>query len=103
DRYGVVFWLTRGGDVLLRRQPESGLLGGMVLPPSTPWRAGPWEADGDAHAPADAAWETLPGAVRHVFTHFALHLTIRRAAAPDRFAPGADDIWADMAALDAVA
>src|SRR5690606_16456492 len=51
NRYGVAFWLTRGGDVLLRRQPESGLLGGMMLPPSTPWREDTWsETEARAHA-----------------------------------------------------
>jgi A/G-specific adenine glycosylase len=46
QRFGVAFWLTRSdGEVLLRRRPERGLLGGMVEIPSTDWRTWPWEFD----------------------------------------------------------
>ncbi len=53
-RYGVAFWLTRAdGAVLLRRRPETGLLGGMIEIPSTAWRAEPWTfAEAIAAAPA---------------------------------------------------
>jgi A/G-specific adenine glycosylase len=91
-RHGVVFWLARGdGAVLLRRRPESGLLGGMIEVPSTPWREAKWEADEAlTHAPAAARWTMLPGVVHHGFTHFPLDLTILAAetAAPP------DGIWA---------
>jgi A/G-specific adenine glycosylase len=77
-RRGVVFWLRRSdGAVLLRRRPESGLLGGMIEVPSTPWREVPWsEAEALASAPAKTKWATLPGTVQHGFTHFRLDLTI---------------------------
>jgi A/G-specific adenine glycosylase len=77
-RYGVAFWLTRAdGAVLLRRRPETGLLGGMVEVPSTPWRAEPWAfAEAVAAAPAPARWSPLPGIVRHGFTHFQLELAV---------------------------
>jgi len=39
-RRGIAFWAQRAdGAVLLRRRPPSGLLGGMMEIPSTPWRA----------------------------------------------------------------
>jgi A/G-specific adenine glycosylase len=78
QRYGVAFWLTRpDGAVLLRRRPETGLLGGMIEIPSTPWRTEPWElAEAVAAAPASAQWSPLPGNVRHGFTHFQLELGI---------------------------
>jgi A/G-specific adenine glycosylase len=77
-RRGIVFWLTRGdGAVLLRRRPESGLLGGMIEAPSTPWREAAWDdSEVLAHAPVVADWTPLPGIVRHGFTHFPLELTI---------------------------
>jgi A/G-specific adenine glycosylase len=75
-RHGVAFRLERGGDVLLVRRPEKGLLGGMTALPSTPWRAAPWtREEAMAHAPADASWREA-GEVRHVFTHFALALAV---------------------------
>lgn len=77
-RHGLAFWVRRpGGDILLRRRPERGLLGGMMEIPSTPWRDVPWSLEEAlAHAPARADWKPLPGLVRHVFTHFELELTL---------------------------
>ena len=79
-RHGVHFWLTdSAGQVLLRRRPPRGLLGGMTELPGTPWRAEPWgEADWRAHAPMDLAWRAA-GEVRHGFTHFELRLLVLRA------------------------
>ena len=77
-RRGVVFWTIKpDGALLLRRRPESGLLGGMMEVPSTAWRAAEWrEAEALAHAPVAADWTHLPGLVRHTFTHFYLELTV---------------------------
>ncbi|MCA8932067.1 MAG: NUDIX domain-containing protein, partial [Rhodospirillaceae bacterium] len=88
-RRGTAYWLTdRDGAVWLRRRPERGLLGGMVEVPSSPWLA---QGDGGAPPPVAAAWRTLPGQVRHTFTHFHLELTVAAAragaatAVPDGF------------------
>ena len=74
-RYGHIFWLeNRTGAVYLRRRPDQGLLGGMMEFPSTEWLPRlskpkpPWIAD----------WQTLPGVVRHTFTHFHLELIVHR-------------------------
>lgn len=77
-RRGVAFWtLRRDGAVLIRRRPESGLLGGMMEVPSTPWRPEPWSAaEAAAEAPVQAEWRALSGVVRHVFTHFQLELSV---------------------------
>ena len=63
-------WLALDGDhVLVERRPAKGLLGGTLAFPSTGW-------DGSEHpAPAAGPWQEL-GEVRHVFTHFELHLTV---------------------------
>jgi A/G-specific adenine glycosylase len=83
QRFGVAFWLTRrDGNVLLRRRPEEGLLGGMIEIPSTAWRAEPWALEEAVQAaPAPAEWLLLPGAVRHGFTHFRLELAVAAASA----------------------
>jgi A/G-specific adenine glycosylase len=74
----VAFWVRRAdGAVLLRRRPETGLLGGMMEIPSTDWRAKPWTAkEALAEAPVEARWRELPGLVGHTFTHFNLELTV---------------------------
>jgi A/G-specific adenine glycosylase len=79
-RHGVHFWLTdEAGNVLLRRRPLDGLLGGMTELPGTDWRAEPWDtAEVLPLAPMPAAW--LPaGQVRHGFTHFELTIDLLAA------------------------
>jgi A/G-specific adenine glycosylase len=81
-RFGVAYWLTNGrGEVLLRRRPPTGLLGGMLEVPSSAWT----DAAPDAHsarqqAPEALSWRPLPGVVKHVFTHFSLELTVHTAS-----------------------
>ncbi len=88
-RRGAAFWLTRpDGAVLLRRRAPKGLLGGMMELPGSEWREdgsepGPSAAKADlASAPAPAAWSSLPGVVRHTFTHFHLELRVWAAELP---------------------
>jgi len=81
-RFGAAFVLTRGDQVMLVRRPPSGLLGGMMMPPTSAWT----EAKSDdplEGAPGEFAWEHV-GEIRHVFTHFALKLKVWRAIAPAR-------------------
>jgi len=79
-RYGAQFWLTdAAGQVLLRRRPPRGLLGGMLELPGAPWRAEPWAApEALTHAPQPADWR-LAGQAEHGFTHFALTMDIYAA------------------------
>jgi len=76
-RHGVHFWLTdRAGNVLLRRRPSAGLLGGMTELPGTEWRSTPWRAEEVAPlAPMAADWRPA-GQVRHGFTHFELTIEL---------------------------
>ena len=92
-RRGIAFWLTRDGDdgreVLLRRRPEKGLLGGMMEVPSTPWVA-EFAAAIDEHAPVNADWRKIDGVVKHTFTHFHLELQVVAACAD---ASDVDGVW----------
>ncbi len=92
-RRAVVFWIRRAdGAVLLRRRPESGLLGGLMEFPSTPWiEAGavPTPEAAASQAPVVLAdWRPLPGVVIHVFTHFRFEVATLAGAAADPSAPG---------------
>lgn len=81
-RHGAAYVLTRGDEVMLVRRPPSGLLGGMMMPPTSAWT----EVRPDdplAEAPGRFDWERV-GEVRHVFTHFALKLDVWRAEAGSR-------------------
>ena len=82
-RLGAHFWLQdEAGNVLLRRRPRDGLLGGMTELPGTPWRQAAWPAEEVmAHAPMPAAWRPS-GQVRHGFTHFELTLDLYAARVP---------------------
>ncbi len=88
-RYGTVYWIERSdGAVLMQRRPESGLLGGMMEFPSTPWRELRDDAD---EAPIVADWRAVSGPVVHVFTHFRLELEILVGLTKDDEPEG---IWA---------
>lgn len=102
-RHGVVFWLVNpAGDVLLRRRPPKGLLGGMTEVPSTPWEtAGPPRTAvvRDAVPLPAVSWRALPGTVRHTFSHFHLDLTVTTGLAGGDW-PSADGFWVPVGALD---
>lgn len=89
ERFGALFYLRdAAGQVLLRRRPSAGLLGGMTELPGTAWRAEDWlEPDALARAPMPAPWRRA-GEVRHVFTHFALTLAVFAAEVPTIEAEG---------------
>jgi A/G-specific adenine glycosylase len=70
-KYGVAYWIKRGGSVWLVRRPAKGLLGGMAALPGGEW--------------TEAAPDTVNaiGGVRHVFTHFSLDLHLVPRADPE--------------------
>ncbi len=96
-RHGAQFWLQdAAGQVLLRRRPPRGLLGGMLELPGAPWRAEPWAmAEALAHAPQPAEWR-LAGQATHGFTHFTLTMDVY-AARVERIV--ADGMLRDAGAL----
>jgi A/G-specific adenine glycosylase len=75
-RYGAAYVLRRGNEIALVRRSDKGLLGGMLGLPTTEWGATPLpDADAIAAAPAVAEWRKV-GEIEHVFTHFALTLSV---------------------------
>lgn len=83
-RKALAFWAVGpNGEILIRRRPESGLLGGMMEIPTSPWEEGDLEtvqAMGRAPVkPLKGGWTILPGIVRHTFTHFHFEITVATA------------------------
>ena len=93
-RVGLAFVALReDGHVLLRRRPESGLLGGMLEVPSTEWGDDlPPVKDALRAAPVRGEWWAAPGLVTHTFTHFRLEVSVYRAVVP---ADSSLTFWAD--------
>ena len=87
QRFGFCFVMIDGqGRIALEKRPEKGLLGGMVQVPTSDWLGAPLDvSDVEKLAPIKTKWRQLNGSVTHVFTHFALHLTVfaATAAKPD--------------------
>ena len=96
-RRGVVFVaINQNGEAFLERRPDKGLLGGMLAFPSVGWTQGDLSAAdvhaADSAAPFVANWRRLPKPVNHVFTHFALEMTIYYAET-DGTLTGANNGW----------
>lgn len=108
-RYGVVMLAMRkDGSIWLSRRTAKGLLGGMSSLPGTDWKSRrPSEEEIEAATPFPGDWLTLPGNIRHVFTHFELRLQVRTATVENARgdAPGgtwiSPDEW-DPSALPSV-
>lgn len=96
-RYGAVFYLENEGATLLRQRPDKGLLGGMMELPGTEWTGERQAVDVLlAQAPALHNWEKCEKEVKHVFTHFTLHITVFTAQTGVR----GEGVWAGLDALD---
>ena len=98
-RRGAAFVLRKGDAVLLLRRPGAGLLGGMTAFPTTPLTEDVAPEAQFSYAPSRTRWRRLDGAVRHVFTHFSLELTVFVAEG----GAGAQGLWTPVAALEAQA
>jgi A/G-specific adenine glycosylase len=96
---GAAFVLVSDHDeVLLRRRPPKGLLGGMHEPPMSPWDKG-FPDDALSHAPLKTKYRKLPGLVRHGFTHFELELQVYRADGVTRGKIDGAGEWAPLGEL----
>jgi A/G-specific adenine glycosylase len=77
-RFGHAFWAERtDGAVLLRRRAATGLLGGMVEVPGSAWTETSLGGLPE-NPPLPSNWQPM-GTARHVFSHFALELSVFRA------------------------
>jgi A/G-specific adenine glycosylase len=87
-RRAIAYWITNsGGEVLFRRRPESGLLGGMIEVPSSDWREAPMPSENFANKNAPSPLlegRLLPGVVRHTFTHFHFEFHVVAGRASDK-------------------
>ena len=103
-RRGAVFYLRRAdGAVLTRTRPPRGLLGGMVEFGGTDWRAErspDWALRQGAKGspPWGEDWRHA-GEVDHIFTHFALSLTVFVGAAPPRAPAPEGFVWLDESGM----
>ncbi len=83
QRFGVAWWIERGDQLWLVRREAKGLLGGMAALPGSQWSADECESGRSI------------GRVRHLFTHFALDLSIEQ-----RDRPHGEGWWHPLDRLD---
>jgi A/G-specific adenine glycosylase len=95
-RRGIAYWLEHDDHVLLVRRPSRGLLGGMLGLPTGSWTGSPLTGEG---APIATDWVEA-GSVDHVFTHFALNLSLFCATAPGRVHVSDSATWWPVRRLD---
>ena len=97
-RTGHVWWLERDdGHVWLERRGPKRMLGGMRGLPGTDWDRK--DGEGMAAPPVAGPWLALNRAVEHVFTHFALTLTVHRLCVNKDCQPDGDGEWWPLEAL----
>jgi A/G-specific adenine glycosylase len=101
-RLGHAFVVVRDGkELLLRRRPETGLLGGMMEVPGSAWQEQALRQPlGDA--PLQLPWRKRPGVVEHTFTHFHLRVTVWTADLAESSTAPLDPsyYWVDLADVD---
>jgi A/G-specific adenine glycosylase len=101
-RRGAAFVVTRGDEVLVRRRPEKGLLGGMTEVPTSHWLAAQDDKAALTQAPAlrgIARWHRKAGVVTHVFTHFPLELVVYTASVAARARAPEGMRWVPLSTL----
>lgn len=96
-RHGIVFYVRRGTDALVRTRPPEGLLGGMTEFPGGSWGAA--DLPIDAAPPLPGHWRESLEPVRHGFTHFELRLLVRAATVEDGTPAPEDCRWVAEAGL----
>jgi A/G-specific adenine glycosylase len=96
-RVGRVWWLERAdGYVWLERRADKRMLGGMRGLPGSEWDKR--YSDGGT-PPAQGEWQSLNMPVEHVFTHFALTLTVARLVVDSDCIPAGQGEWWPIATV----
>ena len=73
-RKGYVYLgITKSNKIAMVVRPKTGLLGGMMCPPSSEWNIDKYPPN---NPPMPGIWVMLSPIVRHAFTHFDLELSV---------------------------
>jgi A/G-specific adenine glycosylase len=90
--------ISNDGQVLLRRRPDKGLLGGMMEVPGSDWSETPKNVP-----PFNADWKKQSGVVEHTFTHFHLEVTVWVTKNVERVALDETYRWVPLDEVDSEA
>ena len=101
-RWGAVFFLRCGEELLLRTRPAKGLLGGISELPGTHWSEDYSPTNALRDAPLIADYHCLDAKVTHQFTHFTLTLDIFVAEVGRGTKPPQDCRWVSDIAAEAL-
>ena len=100
-RRTIAFILINNRDeILLRKRPSRGLLGGMMEVPSSEWNEGdmPTLTAVKSAAPTAEKWVLLDGTVKHVFSHFELEIAVAVATCRKNTRP-VKGVWVPVSKL----
>lgn len=97
QRSGTAYWIEQEGKVWLIKRPGKGMLAGMRALPDDGWAA---RIDGDSRPPVKAEWRLLDEPVAHIFTHFALSLSVAVTASPVQLEALPEGEWWPVKSLD---
>ena len=90
-KHGLVHWVINDqNQICLRKRPETGLLASLI---EVPWVEGKEDV-----YPYPSDWQSVPGFITHVFTHFKLDLRV--AYTRSNQLPVNNGFWCDLDALD---
>ena len=90
-RYGIIWWMeNHRGCILMCVRPPRGLLGGMLVFPSSGWDSA---NDTDIPILLPDGWKILDGEITHIFTHFRLCLRVYYRATPRNFQTPSGHKW----------
>ena len=98
-RQAAIFILHYERNILIQKQPNHGIFGGMFIFPSTPFKQDTkLEAMLD-HAPHKIKWRKLDGLIKHIFTHFVCesHVFIGKTRSDIKLGP--DKKWISLEEL----
>lgn len=100
-RTGTAYWIEQdrpeGRHVWLVKRAGKGMLAGMRALPDDGWAA---RRDGDSTPPFATEWRTLNEPVTHVFTHFALTLSVAVTSSPVQPEALGEGLWWPVKSLD---